>query len=46
MYHSKNRYFKNEINEYIKDNGWIKTDLLNSKVFDKDYTIKLNVVIV
>ena len=41
MYHSKNRYFKNEINEYIKDNGWIKTDSLNSKVFfDKDYTDK------
>ena len=41
MYHSKNKYFKNEIEEYIKDNGWIKTDSLNSKVFfDKDYYSK------
>jgi mannosyltransferase OCH1-like enzyme len=41
MYHSKNKYFKNEIEEYIKDNGWIKTDSLNNKVFfDKDYYSK------
>lgn len=38
MYNSKNSYFRKEIDEYIRDNGWIKTDELGSGViFDKDY---------
>jgi len=31
MYNSRNKYFKNEIDDYVKENGWTITNQLDDK---------------
>lgn len=38
MYYSKNKYFKNAIENYISDNNWVMTTKLDENtILDKDY---------
>ena len=44
MYYSKNKYFKNAIENYVSDNNWVMTTKLDENtILNKDYTIKQNV---